>query len=80
MGAVAPSTEAAMAIGPAVMLVWIVFGGYYVNAGRRRERPTGTGAGAGTEEEPAGVGSGSGPGVRKRHAALRLGDCAPACS
>lgn len=22
-----------MAIGPAVMLVWIVFGGYYVNAG-----------------------------------------------
>ncbi|KXZ53267.1 hypothetical protein GPECTOR_7g1161 [Gonium pectorale] len=32
VGSVAPSTEAAMAIGPAVMLVWIVFGGYYVNA------------------------------------------------
>ncbi|GLC56908.1 hypothetical protein PLESTB_001162200 [Pleodorina starrii] len=32
VGSVAPTTEAAMAIGPAVMLVWIVFGGYYVNA------------------------------------------------
>lgn len=32
VGAFAPSTEAAMAIGPAVMVVFIVFGGYYVNA------------------------------------------------
>ncbi|PNH11770.1 ABC transporter G family member 7 [Tetrabaena socialis] len=32
VGSMAPTTEAAMAIGPAVMLVWIVFGGYYVNA------------------------------------------------
>lgn len=32
VGAMAPSTEAAMALAPAVMLVWIVFGGYYVNA------------------------------------------------
>ncbi|GIL74117.1 hypothetical protein Vretifemale_4169 [Volvox reticuliferus] len=32
VGSVAPTTEAAVAIGPAVMLVWIVFGGYYVNA------------------------------------------------
>lgn len=27
VGAVAPSTDAAVAIGPAVMLVWIIFGG-----------------------------------------------------
>ena len=33
VGSFAPSTEAAVAIGPAVMLVWIVFGGYYANAG-----------------------------------------------
>lgn len=33
VGSFAPSTEAALAIGPAVMVVWIVFGGYYVNAG-----------------------------------------------
>lgn len=32
VGAVAPSTEAAVAIGPAVILVHIVFGGLYVNA------------------------------------------------
>ncbi|GLI61524.1 hypothetical protein VaNZ11_003905, partial [Volvox africanus] len=32
VSSVAPTTEAAVAIGPAVMLVWIVFGGYYVNA------------------------------------------------
>eukprot|EP00197_Chlamydomonas_leiostraca_P006364 CAMPEP_0202866206 /NCGR_PEP_ID=MMETSP1391-20130828/7260_1 /ASSEMBLY_ACC=CAM_ASM_000867 /TAXON_ID=1034604 /ORGANISM="Chlamydomonas leiostraca, Strain SAG 11-49" /LENGTH=699 /DNA_ID=CAMNT_0049546135 /DNA_START=95 /DNA_END=2194 /DNA_ORIENTATION=- len=32
VGSVAPTTEAAIALGPAVMLVWIVFGGYYVNA------------------------------------------------
>lgn len=31
VGAVAPSTDAAVAIGPAVMLVWIIFGGYYCN-------------------------------------------------
>eukprot|EP00955_Chlamydomonas_euryale_P034459 349801-Chlamydomonas_euryale.AAC.24 len=31
VGALAPSTEAASAIGPAVMVIWIVFGGYYVN-------------------------------------------------
>ncbi|KAK9823842.1 hypothetical protein WJX72_005871 [[Myrmecia] bisecta] len=31
VGAVAPSTEAALALGPAVILVFIVFGGYYVN-------------------------------------------------
>jgi ABC-type multidrug transport system permease subunit len=31
VGAFAPSAEAARAIGPAVMVVWIVFGGYYVN-------------------------------------------------
>jgi hypothetical protein len=31
VGAVAPSTDAAVAIGPAVMLVWIIFGGYYAN-------------------------------------------------
>jgi hypothetical protein len=29
---VAPSTDAAVAIGPAVMLVWIIFGGFYCNA------------------------------------------------
>lgn len=33
VGSFAPSTEAALAIGPAVMVVWIVFGGYYANAG-----------------------------------------------
>ncbi|MEW5320304.1 MAG: hypothetical protein WDW38_011386 [Sanguina aurantia] len=32
VGAIAPSTEAALAIGPAVMVVFIVFGGSYVNA------------------------------------------------
>ena len=32
VGSFAPSTEAAAAIGPAVMVVFIVFGGYYVNA------------------------------------------------
>mmetsp|Transcript_13559 Transcript_13559/g.36688 ORF Transcript_13559/g.36688 Transcript_13559/m.36688 type:complete len:690 (-) Transcript_13559:688-2757(-) len=32
IGAAAPSTESAVALGPAVMLVFIVFGGYYVNA------------------------------------------------
>lgn len=32
VGSFAPSTEAAVAIGPAVMVVFIVFGGYYVNA------------------------------------------------
>ena len=31
VGAVAPSTEAALVIGPAVMLVFIVFGGLYTN-------------------------------------------------
>ncbi|KAF8057645.1 FUM1 [Scenedesmus sp. PABB004] len=31
VGAAAPSTDAAVAIGPAVMLVWIIFGGYYAN-------------------------------------------------
>ena len=31
MGAAAPSTEAALAIGPAVILVSIVFGGLFVN-------------------------------------------------
>ena len=31
-GAAAPSTEAAVALGPAVMLIFIVFGGLYVNA------------------------------------------------
>ncbi|GBG66269.1 hypothetical protein CBR_g57867 [Chara braunii] len=33
VGAVAPSTEAALALGPMVMLIFIVFGGYYVNSG-----------------------------------------------
>ena len=32
VSAVAPSTEAAVAMGPAVMVMFIVFGGYYVNA------------------------------------------------
>ncbi|KAG7012980.1 ABC transporter G family member 7, partial [Cucurbita argyrosperma subsp. argyrosperma] len=32
VGAMAPSTEAAMAVGPSLMTVFIVFGGYYVNA------------------------------------------------
>lgn len=32
VGALAPNTESAVAIGPAIMLVWIVFGGYYANA------------------------------------------------
>ncbi|KAM7275938.1 hypothetical protein ACFE04_017804 [Oxalis oulophora] len=32
VGAIAPTTEAAMAIGPSLMTVFIVFGGYYVNA------------------------------------------------
>jgi ABC-type multidrug transport system ATPase subunit len=31
ISAVAPSTEAAVAMGPAVMVLFIVFGGYYVN-------------------------------------------------
>lgn len=32
VGAAAPTADAAVAIGPAVMLVWIIFGGYYANA------------------------------------------------
>ncbi|WOL02861.1 ABC transporter G family member 7 [Canna indica] len=32
VGAMVPSTEAAMAVGPSFMTVFIVFGGYYVNA------------------------------------------------
>lgn len=32
VGAAAPSTDAAVAIGPAVMLVWIIFGGFYCNS------------------------------------------------
>ncbi len=32
VGAAAPSTEAALAIGPAVMVLFIVFGGFYVNS------------------------------------------------
>ena len=32
VSAVAPNTEAAVAMGPAVMVMFIVFGGYYVNA------------------------------------------------
>lgn len=32
VGAMVPSTEAAMAVGPSLMTVYIVFGGYYVNA------------------------------------------------
>ncbi|GJN37634.1 hypothetical protein PR202_gb26609 [Eleusine coracana subsp. coracana] len=31
VGAMAPTTEAAMALGPSLMTVFIVFGGYYVN-------------------------------------------------
>ncbi|KAM3741350.1 hypothetical protein ACB098_08G170100 [Castanea mollissima] len=32
VGAVVPTTEAAMAVGPSLMTVFLVFGGYYVNA------------------------------------------------
>ncbi|KAL6969919.1 ABC transporter G member 7, variant 3 [Sarracenia purpurea var. burkii] len=32
VGAMVPTTEAAMALGPSLMTVFIVFGGYYVNA------------------------------------------------
>lgn len=32
VGAMVPTTEAAMALGPSFMTVFIVFGGYYVNA------------------------------------------------
>ncbi|GAB2280006.1 ABC transporter G member 7 [Dionaea muscipula] len=32
IGAMVPTTEAAMAVGPSLMTVFIVFGGYYVNA------------------------------------------------
>ena len=32
MGCVAPSPDAAQAIGPAVAVLFIVFGGYYVNS------------------------------------------------
>ncbi|KAH7366449.1 hypothetical protein KP509_18G078800 [Ceratopteris richardii] len=32
VGAIAPTTEAAMALGPSIMTVFIVFGGYYVNS------------------------------------------------
>ncbi|GJP49320.1 hypothetical protein CLOM_g8545 [Closterium sp. NIES-68] len=32
VGCIAPTTEAAMALGPSIMTVFIVFGGYYVNA------------------------------------------------
>lgn len=32
VGSVVPTTEAALALGPSVMTVFIVFGGYYVNA------------------------------------------------
>eukprot|EP00252_Welwitschia_mirabilis_P025448 TRINITY_DN793_c0_g1_i1.p1 TRINITY_DN793_c0_g1~~TRINITY_DN793_c0_g1_i1.p1 ORF type:complete len:686 (-),score=108.11 TRINITY_DN793_c0_g1_i1:381-2438(-) len=32
VGAIAPNTEAAMALGPSLMTVFIVFGGYYVNS------------------------------------------------
>ena len=32
VGAIAPSVEAASALGPSIMTVFIVFGGYYVNA------------------------------------------------
>ncbi|KAH8948150.1 hypothetical protein BDL97_11G081100 [Sphagnum fallax] len=32
VGAIAPSTEAALALGPSLMTVFIVFGGYYVNS------------------------------------------------
>ncbi|BDA42587.1 Protein white [Coccomyxa sp. Obi] len=33
VGSFAPSTDAALAIGPGIMVLFIVFGGYYVNAG-----------------------------------------------
>lgn len=32
VGAMVPTPEAAMAVGPSLMTVFIVFGGYYVNA------------------------------------------------
>ncbi|XP_076927224.1 ABC transporter G family member 7-like isoform X2 [Bidens hawaiensis] len=32
VGAMVPTTEAALALGPSLMTVFIVFGGYYVNA------------------------------------------------
>ena len=32
VGAMVPTTEAAMALGPSLMTVFIVFGGYYVNS------------------------------------------------
>jgi len=32
VGAAAPSTESAVALGPAVMLIFIVFGGLYVSS------------------------------------------------
>ena len=32
VGAMVPTTEAAMAVGPSLMTVFLVFGGYYVNA------------------------------------------------
>lgn len=32
VGAMAPTSEAAMALGPSLMTVFIVFGGYYVNS------------------------------------------------
>lgn len=32
VGSMAPTTEAALALGPSLMTVFIVFGGYYVNA------------------------------------------------
>ncbi|KAL8052952.1 hypothetical protein ABFX02_05G039100 [Erythranthe guttata] len=32
VGAIVPNTEAALAVGPSLMTVFIVFGGYYVNA------------------------------------------------
>eukprot|EP00246_Nothoceros_aenigmaticus_P002725 TRINITY_DN13580_c0_g1_i1.p1 TRINITY_DN13580_c0_g1~~TRINITY_DN13580_c0_g1_i1.p1 ORF type:complete len:250 (-),score=39.25 TRINITY_DN13580_c0_g1_i1:194-898(-) len=32
VGAIVPTTEAAMAVGPSLMTVFIVFGGYYVNS------------------------------------------------
>ena len=31
VGAMVPTTEAALAVGPSLMTVFIVFGGYYVN-------------------------------------------------
>lgn len=32
VGAMVPTTEAALALGPSLMTVFIVFGGYYINA------------------------------------------------